>query len=429
MHVTLDRVASMDAFLVKLDAGTGVLIFAAPITNNAAARVSTLTVLEGGQLFMTLTSDMSPLRLGGSGTRGTTVEKDEIRFQTHGMEDIVLTRLVVNAPVDCIVSQWTPWTECTEMCDTGSQTRARVIVRPPSEDGLPCPPDLAQEQQCNTLPCLDCILPRQPAHVVAHCMAAGKTRPVVCDFLCDTGLLQLDPQPPRLGNVTMVCPRTTGEWSGVMPNCRLPAPGSATLRPTDPAVVRLTSPVGVFTHHLVYSVQRPGLGGGIQLPDCTSPAAVNDAHAAARGEATRALGVFADVTLHATADVVFKACGNPTEVGDDTTSHTVVVRVDVLAHAPSFVVRGIAPVLVAVYPQKPHAAADGQDHGTAQVVAASCDCYVPSVSCTWRTPSSTAACLCNVHCCCTRLSTTPKLIMLLCTTHPTNNAQMPCLQS
>lgn len=46
-------------------------------------------------------------------------------------------------PVNCVVSEWSAWSECTE----GSQTRTRTIITPSSNGGTSCPV-LTETQQC-----------------------------------------------------------------------------------------------------------------------------------------------------------------------------------------------------------------------------------------------------------------------------------------
>jgi len=61
-------------------------------------------------------------------------------------------------PVDCVLSDWSPWSACTATCGGGIQTRTRTILVPPANGGAPCGP-LVQTQSCNTQPCpVDCVL-------------------------------------------------------------------------------------------------------------------------------------------------------------------------------------------------------------------------------------------------------------------------------
>jgi hypothetical protein len=62
----------------------------------------------------------------------------------------------VPCPIHCEVSQWTTWSACTQSCDTGTMKRTRNIDNHPRHGGTRCPP-LKLEQACNTQSCpIDC---------------------------------------------------------------------------------------------------------------------------------------------------------------------------------------------------------------------------------------------------------------------------------
>lgn len=54
-------------------------------------------------------------------------------------------------PVDCQVTEWSPWSDCSKVC-AGTQTRTRTIITDPSCGGAACPP-LEETQPCNSEPC------------------------------------------------------------------------------------------------------------------------------------------------------------------------------------------------------------------------------------------------------------------------------------
>jgi hypothetical protein len=55
-------------------------------------------------------------------------------------------------PVDCVVSNWSNWGECSATCGGGTQTRTRTIITPPANGGQQCPA-LSEIQTCNTQAC------------------------------------------------------------------------------------------------------------------------------------------------------------------------------------------------------------------------------------------------------------------------------------
>jgi len=62
-------------------------------------------------------------------------------------------------PVDCVLSDWSPWSACSATCGTGTQSRTRTILTEPANGGTACG-DLSESQDCNTDPCplnTDCI--------------------------------------------------------------------------------------------------------------------------------------------------------------------------------------------------------------------------------------------------------------------------------
>lgn len=59
-------------------------------------------------------------------------------------------------PVDCSVSDWSPWSKCSKDCETGFKTRSRTVTTQPAHGGKACP-HLGEEHTCNVKPCpIDC---------------------------------------------------------------------------------------------------------------------------------------------------------------------------------------------------------------------------------------------------------------------------------
>ena len=57
---------------------------------------------------------------------------------------------------DCVLSEWSPWSDCSKACDRGKRTRTRTIVTHPKYDGKPCL-HLIEEEECNAQACpIDC---------------------------------------------------------------------------------------------------------------------------------------------------------------------------------------------------------------------------------------------------------------------------------
>eukprot|EP01012_Entosiphon_sulcatum_P049574 TRINITY_DN6820_c0_g1_i5.p1 TRINITY_DN6820_c0_g1~~TRINITY_DN6820_c0_g1_i5.p1 ORF type:complete len:1020 (+),score=28.13 TRINITY_DN6820_c0_g1_i5:698-3757(+) len=62
-------------------------------------------------------------------------------------------------PVDCSVSEWSGWTDCSVQCGGGTQTRSRSIVIPAANGGASCPEPRSQSQHCNAHACpVDCVV-------------------------------------------------------------------------------------------------------------------------------------------------------------------------------------------------------------------------------------------------------------------------------
>lgn len=60
-------------------------------------------------------------------------------------------------PINCAVSEWSPWTPCSASCGGGISSRSRTVITHPANNGIPCP-NLSENQPCNTQSCpVDCI--------------------------------------------------------------------------------------------------------------------------------------------------------------------------------------------------------------------------------------------------------------------------------
>lgn len=93
-------------------------------------------------------------RACGGGTRAR--HRRVIREAQHGGLPIAETmqeQLCNTQPCDqdCKLSDWTPWTGCTKLCNRGHKSRVRKALRPPLGEGT-CPDEKSAER-LQTLPC------------------------------------------------------------------------------------------------------------------------------------------------------------------------------------------------------------------------------------------------------------------------------------
>merc|ERR1719320_34973 len=60
--------------------------------------------------------------------------------------------------VDCQLGEWEEWNQCSKTCGGGHQGRTRSILVEPVADGAVCGPQV-ETQDCNTVVCdVDCVL-------------------------------------------------------------------------------------------------------------------------------------------------------------------------------------------------------------------------------------------------------------------------------
>lgn len=55
-------------------------------------------------------------------------------------------------PVDCEISEWTPWSKCSVSCGRGHKYRTRYIKVPPQNGGAACP-HLEHKRKCKGVQC------------------------------------------------------------------------------------------------------------------------------------------------------------------------------------------------------------------------------------------------------------------------------------
>ena len=56
-------------------------------------------------------------------------------------------------PVNCLWNDFGEWSNCTEACDGGTQTRVRTIKQEASYGGLVCSGYATESKNCNEQPC------------------------------------------------------------------------------------------------------------------------------------------------------------------------------------------------------------------------------------------------------------------------------------
>ncbi|XP_030052234.1 SCO-spondin [Microcaecilia unicolor] len=84
-------------------------------------------------------------------------------------------------PVEGGWTPWMPWSECTEACDSGVQTRNRTCSSPnPSHGGLDCKGPLIQTRDCNTHPCKELCPEDMIFQTVEECRSGRGACPRLC---------------------------------------------------------------------------------------------------------------------------------------------------------------------------------------------------------------------------------------------------------
>ncbi|XP_025235320.1 thrombospondin type-1 domain-containing protein 7A [Theropithecus gelada] len=93
------------------------------------------------------------------------------------------TSCMVECPVNCQLSDWSPWSECSQTCGlTGKMIRRRTVTQPFQGDGRPCPSLMDQSKPCPVKPCYQWQYGQwSPCQVQeAQCGEGTRTRNVSC---------------------------------------------------------------------------------------------------------------------------------------------------------------------------------------------------------------------------------------------------------
>ncbi len=64
----------------------------------------------------------------------------------------LLTFFLVN-PVDCVWSNWSQFSECSQTCGTGIKTRTRIVKTLNSFNGVPCDGPASETEYCQLREC------------------------------------------------------------------------------------------------------------------------------------------------------------------------------------------------------------------------------------------------------------------------------------
>ena len=130
-------------------------------------------------------------------------------------------------PVDCAVSQWDDYDPCTKSCGAGTRKRMRSIVRLAAHGGVPCP-GTVEVDVCNSQPCpVDCVVSafdawRECSHSCGNAGDKKRTRSITT--INSNGGKACPPQVETLACNRFQCPQDCtvhewGKWSACTKTC------------------------------------------------------------------------------------------------------------------------------------------------------------------------------------------------------------------
>lgn len=73
-------------------------------------------------------------------------------MQMFSPDNITPVRGDDTKPIDCQLSEWTAWSDCSKPCEGGEKIRTRQIIYGPQNGGLTCG-ETTEIQPCNEMPC------------------------------------------------------------------------------------------------------------------------------------------------------------------------------------------------------------------------------------------------------------------------------------
>lgn len=134
--------------------------------------------------------------------------KRRMKAEKMRMRKANMTNSIGDA-VDCMVTDWTPWEECTEKCGKQYITRTRMIKRASENGGKRCPKKLTRKRKCK--------LPKCPR----DCKVSPWSEWSACTATCGTDVVKERKRSimkkPRNGG--MDCPSLMERQSCSLPPC------------------------------------------------------------------------------------------------------------------------------------------------------------------------------------------------------------------
>ena len=125
------------------------------INVNGTTTLSTTGGSGSGAVTYNLVSGpctLSGATLTGTGAGSCIVTATKAADSSYDSATSSQVTVVIPAPVDCVVSSWSAFGQCSASCGGGTQTQTRTVTTPAANGGAACPA-LSQSQACNTQTC------------------------------------------------------------------------------------------------------------------------------------------------------------------------------------------------------------------------------------------------------------------------------------